>query len=146
MRKQIGIALAIAIVTCGLYAAVAVASSSSKAAASPASANVVTKNVTVTMTDYNFKLSYAGPYKRGVKYVFKTVNKGPSLHNFRHPEGEGRQGHRAEGIHLLGHLQEGRQVPVHLRRPAPRRNRHGREAHSQVVHFRRFREFGDDGG
>ena len=83
MRKQIGIALAIAIVTCGLYAAVAVASSSSsKAAASPSSANVVTKNVTVTMTDFKFKRSFVGPYKRGVKYVFKTVNKGPSLHNF----------------------------------------------------------------
>ena len=83
MRKQIGIALAIAIVTCGLYAAVAVASSSSSnAAASPSSSKVVTKNVTVTMTDFKFKLSYAGPYKRGVKYVFKTVNKGNAFHNF----------------------------------------------------------------
>ena len=42
----------------------------------------MTKNVTVTMTDFKFKLSFAGPYKRGVKYVFKTVNKGNALHNF----------------------------------------------------------------
>jgi uncharacterized cupredoxin-like copper-binding protein len=83
MKKQIGVALAIAIVTCGLYAAVAVASSSSsKAAASPSSSAVVTKNVTVTMTDFKFRRSFVGPYKRGVKYVFKTVNKGNALHNF----------------------------------------------------------------
>jgi uncharacterized cupredoxin-like copper-binding protein len=80
MRKQIGIALAIAIVTCGLYAAVAVASSSR--ATTPSSSTVVTKNVTVTMTDFKFKRSFVGPYKRGVKYVFKTVNKGNALHNF----------------------------------------------------------------
>jgi uncharacterized cupredoxin-like copper-binding protein len=80
MRKQIGIALAIAIVTCGLYAAVAVASSSK--ATKSSSATVVTKNVTVTMTDFKFKRSFVGPYKRGVKYVFKTVNKGNALHNF----------------------------------------------------------------
>jgi len=83
MKKQIGIALAIAIVTCGLYVAVAAgSSSSSKAAAAPSSSKVVTKNVTVTMTDYKFRRSFIGPYKRGVKYVFKTVNKGNALHNF----------------------------------------------------------------
>jgi uncharacterized cupredoxin-like copper-binding protein len=43
---------------------------------------VVTKNVTVTMLDYRFKRSFVGPYKRGVKYVFKTVNKGVAKHNF----------------------------------------------------------------
>jgi uncharacterized cupredoxin-like copper-binding protein len=80
MRKQIGIAFAIAIVTCGLYAAVAVASSSK--ATKSSSSTVVTKNVTVTMTDFKFKRSFVGPYKRGVKYVFKTVNKGNALHNF----------------------------------------------------------------
>ena len=83
MKKQIGIALAIAIVTCGLYVAVAAgSSSSSKAAAAPSSSKIVTKNVTVTMTDYKFRRSFIGPYKRGVKYVFKTVNKGNALHNF----------------------------------------------------------------
>ena len=80
MRKQIGIAFAIAIVTCGLYAAVAVASSSK--VTKPSSSTVVTKNVTVTMTDFKFKRSFVGPYKRGVKYVFKTVNKGNAQHNF----------------------------------------------------------------
>jgi uncharacterized cupredoxin-like copper-binding protein len=83
MKKQIGIALAIAIVTCGLYVAVAAgSSSSSNAAAAPSSSKVVTKNVTVTMTDFKFRRSFIGPYKRGVKYVFKTVNKGNALHNF----------------------------------------------------------------
>jgi uncharacterized cupredoxin-like copper-binding protein len=74
MKKHIGIALAIALVACGLYATVAMAKSSSQ--------KVVTKNVTVTMIDFKFKLSFAGPYKRGVKYVFKTVNKGNAVHNF----------------------------------------------------------------
>lgn len=83
MKKQIGIALVIAIVSCGLYVAVAAgSSSSSKSAAAPSSSKVVTKNVTVTMTDYKFRRSFIGPYKRGVKYVFKTVNKGNALHNF----------------------------------------------------------------
>jgi uncharacterized cupredoxin-like copper-binding protein len=73
MKKHIGIALAIALVACGLYTTVATAKSSKL---------VVTKNVTVTMVDFRFKLSFAGPYKRGVKYVFKTVNKGNAVHNF----------------------------------------------------------------
>jgi uncharacterized cupredoxin-like copper-binding protein len=76
MKKNIGIVLAIALVACGLYAAVAAAKPSSS------SQKLVTKNVTVTMVDFRFKLSFAGPYKRGVKYVFKTVNKGNALHNF----------------------------------------------------------------
>jgi len=80
MKKQIGVVLAIAVVACGLYAAVAAASSSSHQAAS--SQQVVTKNVTVTMVDFHFKFSFAGPYKHGVKYVFKEVNKGNALHNF----------------------------------------------------------------
>jgi uncharacterized cupredoxin-like copper-binding protein len=80
MKKQIGVALAIAIVTCGLYATFAVASPSK--VTKPSSSTVVTKNVTVTMTDFKFKLSFVGPYKRGVKYVFKTVNKGNAQHNF----------------------------------------------------------------
>ena len=66
-EKQIGVVLAIAVVACGIYAAVAAASSSSE--------KVVTKNVTVTMVDFHFKLSFAGPYKHGVKYVFKTSTK-----------------------------------------------------------------------
>jgi uncharacterized cupredoxin-like copper-binding protein len=73
MKKHIGIALAIALVACGLYTTVAIAKSSKQ---------VVTKNVTVTMVDFRFKLSFAGPYKRGVTYVFKTVNKGNAVHNF----------------------------------------------------------------
>ena len=82
MKKQIGVVLAMIIAGCGLYATLASASSTPKAATKVTSSSVVTKNVTVTMTDYRFKLSFVGPYKRGVKYVFKTVNKGNALHNF----------------------------------------------------------------
>ena len=82
MKKQIGVALALAIVTCGLYATFAAASPSSSKVTKPTSSTVVTKNVTVSMTDFKFKLSFVGPYKRGVKYVFKTVNKGNAQHNF----------------------------------------------------------------
>jgi uncharacterized cupredoxin-like copper-binding protein len=80
MKKQIGVMLAAAVVACGLYAAVAGASSSSQT--SPSSKQVVIKKVTVTMVDFHFKFSFAGPYKHGVRYVFKTVNKGNALHNF----------------------------------------------------------------
>jgi uncharacterized cupredoxin-like copper-binding protein len=80
MKKQIGVVLTIVVVACGLYAAVAAGSSSSTS--SPSSQQVVVKNVTVSMVDFKFRLSFAGPYKRGVKYVFKTVNKGNALHNF----------------------------------------------------------------
>lgn len=80
MKKHIGVVLALAIVVCGVYATVAAATSN--AVAKSSSSAVVTKNVTVTMTDFKFKLSFAGPYKRGVKYVFKTVNKGNAVHNF----------------------------------------------------------------
>lgn len=80
MKKHIGVVLALAIVVCGVYATVAAATSN--AVAKSSSSDVVTKNVTVTMTDFKFKLSFAGPYKRGVKYVFKTVNKGNAVHNF----------------------------------------------------------------
>jgi len=80
MKKHIGVVLALAIVVCGVYATVAAATSNVVAKSS--SSAVVTKNVTVTMTDFKFKLSFAGPYKRGVKYVFKTVNKGNAVHNF----------------------------------------------------------------
>jgi uncharacterized cupredoxin-like copper-binding protein len=38
--------------------------------------------VTVTMTDFHFKLSPVVKYKHGVKYTFKLVNKGAAVHNF----------------------------------------------------------------
>ena len=82
MKKQLGVVLAMVIVACGLYATLATASSTPTAATKQSSSKVVTKNVTVTMLDYRFKRSFVGPYKRGVKYVFKTVNKGNAQHNF----------------------------------------------------------------
>jgi uncharacterized cupredoxin-like copper-binding protein len=74
MKKHIGIALATAIAAGSIYAAVASASSSST--------TVTPKVVTVTMIDFHFKFSFAGPYKKGVPYIFKTVNKGHAPHNF----------------------------------------------------------------
>lgn len=82
MKKQIGVVLAMVIAACGLYATLAAASSTPNEAAKQSASSVVTKNVTVTMLDFKFKRSFVGPYKRGVKYVFKTVNKGNAVHNF----------------------------------------------------------------
>jgi plastocyanin len=72
MKKHIGFVLAIAVIAGSLYAAVATASTHT------AKATVVT----VTMTDYHFKLSKTTGYKHGVAYTFKVVNKGAALHNF----------------------------------------------------------------
>ena len=110
MRKQIGVVLAIAIVTCGSMRG-AVASSRRLPRRRRRRQKVVTKNVTVTMTDFHFKLSFAGPYKHGVKYVFKTVNKGSALHNFDLQRVKaGKVIPPGKTLHLLGRLQEDRQV------------------------------------
>ena len=72
MKKHIGLVLALAVVVGTLFAAVAGASSHASKATL----------VTVTMTDYHFKLSKATGFKKGVAYTFKAINKGSSLHNF----------------------------------------------------------------
>jgi plastocyanin len=71
MKKYIGSVIALALVAGGLFAAVGMASTHATTA----------KVVTVTMTDYHFKLS-RGPYKHGVKITFKVINKGNAIHNF----------------------------------------------------------------
>jgi uncharacterized cupredoxin-like copper-binding protein len=72
MKKYIGLLLAVSVAVVGLYASIASASTQSSKAVL----------VTVTMTDYHFKLSKTTGYKRGVAYTFKAVNKGAALHNF----------------------------------------------------------------
>jgi uncharacterized cupredoxin-like copper-binding protein len=72
MKKRIGFVLAVGVAVASLYAAVASASTHSTKA-------VV---VTVTMTNYHFKLSKTTGYKHGVAYTFKTINKGSAVHNF----------------------------------------------------------------
>jgi plastocyanin len=72
MKKSIGLLLAVSVAVVGLYASIA--------SASTQSSKVVV--VTVTMTDYHFKLSKTTGYKHGVAYTFKAVNKGAALHNF----------------------------------------------------------------
>jgi uncharacterized cupredoxin-like copper-binding protein len=71
MKKLIGFVLAMTVAV-GFSAAVVTASART---AKP----VV---VTVTMTDFHFKLSKAKGYKHGVAYTFKVVNKGAAPHNF----------------------------------------------------------------
>ena len=72
MKKIIGLLVAMSLVAVSLYATVASASSHSS--------NAVL--VTVTMTDYHFKLSKTTGYKHGVAYTFKSINKGHAYHNF----------------------------------------------------------------
>lgn len=72
MKKSIGLLLAVSVVAVGLYASIASASTQSTKAVL----------VTVTMTDYHFKLSKTTGYKRGVAYTFKAINKGAAFHNF----------------------------------------------------------------
>jgi plastocyanin len=73
MKKHIGFVLAFAVVVGSLFATVAGASSHASSKATL---------VTVTMTDYHFKLSKATGYKKGVAYTFKAINKGAAFHNF----------------------------------------------------------------
>jgi plastocyanin len=72
MKKSIGLLLAMSVVAVGLYASIASASTQSTKAVL----------VTVTMTDYHFKLSKTTGYKRGIAYTFKAINKGAAFHNF----------------------------------------------------------------
>ena len=65
MKKSIGLLLAVSVVAVGLYASIASASTQSTKAVL----------VTVTMTDYHFKLSKTTGYKRGVAYTFKVQAK-----------------------------------------------------------------------
>jgi len=69
MKLSLGVLVAVVAIACGLFATVG-------------SASTKVTTVTVTMTDFHFKLAPATKFKHGVKYTFKGVNKGAALHNF----------------------------------------------------------------
>ena len=66
--------------------------------------------VTVTTTDYHFKLSTTTGYKRGVAYTFKAINKGSAFHNF---DIQGLKATKVisarQDVELHDHLQEGQE-------------------------------------
>jgi uncharacterized cupredoxin-like copper-binding protein len=70
MKLSLGVLVAVVAIACGLFATVGTASTQA------------TKTVTVTMTDFHFKLVPTTGIKHGVKVTFKVVNKGAALHNF----------------------------------------------------------------
>src|SRR3954454_1565541 len=72
MKLSIGILVAAAVIAAGVFATIG--------SASPQATKIVT--LTVTMTDFHFKLAPVTKFKHGVKYNFKVVNKGAALHNF----------------------------------------------------------------
>jgi uncharacterized cupredoxin-like copper-binding protein len=69
MKLSIGVLLAVAVTAGSLFATVG-------------SASTKAKIVTVTMTDFHFKIVPATGLKHGVPITFKVVNKGAALHNF----------------------------------------------------------------
>jgi plastocyanin len=72
MKQRIGLLLAVAVLGGSLFASAASASTHAAKA----------KLVTVTMTDFHFKFTPAGPLPKGTPITFKVVNKGAALHNF----------------------------------------------------------------
>jgi len=69
MKLSLGVLVAVVAIACGLFATVG-------------SASTKVTTVTVTMTDFHFKLAPATKFKHRVKYTFKVVNKGAARHNF----------------------------------------------------------------
>ena len=69
MKLYIGVLLAVAAVAGSLFATVG-------------SASTKAKIVTVTMTDFHFKIVPTKGLKHGVPITFKIANKGAALHNF----------------------------------------------------------------
>ena len=72
MKKRIALLAALAVVLGSLFAGISTASAQ----------QAKVKTITVTATDFHFKLVGATGLKHGVPYIFKFVNKGAALHNF----------------------------------------------------------------
>jgi plastocyanin len=72
MKKRIALLAALAVVLGSVFAGLGAASTG------------VTKprTITVTATDFHFKLSSTVGLKHGVPVIFKLVNKGSAVHNF----------------------------------------------------------------
>jgi plastocyanin len=71
MKKRIGLLVVLALVVTGVVSAVASARSGAAAA----------NTITVTMTDFHFKLTKPATIKHGVKYTVTEINKGNAIHN-----------------------------------------------------------------
>ena len=72
MKKRIALLAALAVVLGSVFAGIGAASTKT----------AQTKVITVTATDFHFKLVGATGLKHGVKYTIKFINKGAALHNF----------------------------------------------------------------
>jgi plastocyanin len=72
MKQRIGLLFAVAVLGGSIFASVASAATHAPKA----------KVVTVTMTDFHFKLTPSGALPKGTPITFKVVNKGAAAHNF----------------------------------------------------------------
>jgi plastocyanin len=72
MKKRIALLAALAVVLGSVFAGIGAASTQT----------TKVKTITVTATDFHFKLVGATGLKHGVKYIVKFTNKGSALHNF----------------------------------------------------------------
>jgi plastocyanin len=72
MKKRFALLAALVVAVAGVFAGIGTASSST----------TKIKTITVTATDFHFKLVGATGLKHGVAYNFKFINKGAALHNF----------------------------------------------------------------
>jgi uncharacterized cupredoxin-like copper-binding protein len=74
MKQRIALVVAAALVGVGVFATVAAARSHGAAATG--------NKITVTMTDFHFKVVKPKVLKHGVKYTVTEINKGNAVHNF----------------------------------------------------------------
>ncbi|HEV8462931.1 MAG TPA: cupredoxin domain-containing protein [Gaiellaceae bacterium] len=72
MKKRIALLAALAVVLGSAFVGIGAASTGT----------TKIKTITVTATDFHFRLSSTIGLKHGTPVIFKLVNKGPALHNF----------------------------------------------------------------
>jgi plastocyanin len=72
MKKRIALLAALVLVLGSVFAGIGAASTGS----------TKVKTITVTATDFHFKIVTNGTLKHGVPYIFKLINKGSAVHNF----------------------------------------------------------------
>jgi plastocyanin len=72
MKKRIALLAALAVVLGSVFAGIGAASTQT----------TKVKTITVTATDFHFKIVGSTGLKHGVKYTVKFLNKGTAMHNF----------------------------------------------------------------
>lgn len=72
MKKRIALLAALAVVLGSVFVGIGAASTGT----------TKIRTITVTATDFRFRLSTTIGLKHGTPVIFKLVNKGPALHNF----------------------------------------------------------------